>query len=190
MANLDRDPPRELGAAMECGDQTPVTRTEQAQSDQIREEEMGDLKEAAQQTLNIILDLGLDGVIRWVSPSWAEVVGTPSDAVQGKPVADILLDNTTAFADAVESLKKDDSRSQIIRFSVRMGPLSKLLPPSSGRSTATESLDGTQATAEALAEQDPTAEGDDEADVNTTLMLEGQGIMVTERTSGSASHVN
>lgn len=138
-----------------------------------------DLKEAAQQTLNIILDLGLNGIVRWVSPSWADVVGTPSESIQGKPIADILLDDNTVFADAVESLKKDDSRSQIIRFSVRMGPLSKLLLPSSDAK-----VDG-----DAQGPAEDAKEGAVEEGKEPTLALEGQGIMVYDRSSGGESHV-
>ena len=39
-------------------------------------EEREDLREAAEQTLNVIMDLSLDGNIRWVSPSWTDVIGT------------------------------------------------------------------------------------------------------------------
>src|SRR5271156_852682 len=92
-------------------------------------EEREDLREAAEQTLNVIMDLGLDGTIRWVSPSWTDVIGTTLESVQGKPIKDILIgDNREVFAEVVESMKKDDSRSQIIRFSVQLGPASKLAP--------------------------------------------------------------
>lgn len=37
--------------------------------------EKEDLKEAARDTLNIIIDLNLDGKVRWVSPSWKDIVG-------------------------------------------------------------------------------------------------------------------
>lgn len=138
-------------------------------------EEREDLKEAAEQTLNVILDLGLDGCVRWVSPSWKDVIGTSQDSVRGKPIADILLTNKTAFADAVESMKKDDSRSQIIRFSVEMGPESVLRAP-----PLDSPID---------------ADGDVEepgevCEPDNTLSLEAQGIMVYNRSSGGESHVS
>ena len=37
--------------------------------------EKADLKEATQQSTTVILDLNLDGKVRWVSPSWEDVVG-------------------------------------------------------------------------------------------------------------------
>jgi len=37
--------------------------------------EKEDLKEAARDTLNVIIDLNLDGRVRWVSPSWKDIVG-------------------------------------------------------------------------------------------------------------------
>ncbi len=137
--------------------------------------EREDLKQAAEQSLNVILDLGLDGAIRWVSPSWKDVVGTSAESVKGTPIADILLSNKEAFADAVESMKKDESRSQIVRFRVRMGPSSVL-------------------NQEPVSTEDDTGEGGSSAEGTTSqeeeiLNLEGQGIMVYDRSSGGESHV-
>ncbi|KAI9740396.1 MAG: rim15, signal transduction response regulator [Cirrosporium novae-zelandiae] len=140
-------------------------------SEDIREERE-DLKEAAEHTLNLILDLELDGTIRWVSPSWEDVIGTPAENVIGKNVAEIVQDNKTVFADAVESMKQDDSRSQIIHFSVRLGPQSVL------RSDPTEQAK--QVNEEEACEDEESEEGN--------VMLEGQGIMVYDRSSEGESH--
>jgi len=128
-------------------------------------EERDDLREAAEQTLNVIMDLNLDGTIRWVSPSWADVIGTDAQSVVGTSIADLIVsENTSVFADIVESMKKDDSRSQFIRFAVKLGPLSKLLP-----------LEDVQ---------------DPETTVEDTIVdLEAQGIMVYNGSSGGESHV-
>lgn len=134
-------------------------------------EEREDLREAAEQTLNVILDLSLEGNIRWVSPSWTDVIGTSIESVQGKPIKDLLLgDNKEVFSEVVESMKKDDSRSQIIRFTVQLGPASKLAPA--------EATEGVRESG-ASAEQEP-----------ATIDLEGQGIMVYDRSSGGESHVS
>ncbi len=138
-------------------------------------EERDDLKEAAEQTLNVILDLGLDGVVRWVSPSWKEVVGTSPQSVQGQPIAELLLTNKTAFADAVEYMKKDDSRSQIIRFSVRLGPDSVFRP------ARLETIPDNE---EVKVDSEGVCEPDD------VLGLEAQGIIVYNRSSGGESHVS
>jgi serine/threonine-protein kinase RIM15 len=37
--------------------------------------EKEDLKEAAEESYNVIMDLNLDGKVRWVSPSWDSVIG-------------------------------------------------------------------------------------------------------------------
>lgn len=37
--------------------------------------EKEDLKEAAEDTYNVIMDLDLDGKVRWVSDSWDYVIG-------------------------------------------------------------------------------------------------------------------
>ena len=137
--------------------------------------EREELKEAAEQSLNVVLELGLDGVIRWVSPSWKDVVGTPPDSLRGKPIADILLSRKEAFAEAVDSMRKDDSRSQFVRFRVRMGSSSILK------------------TSEAEMEPETEEEAEEKMDVveqEQVLNLEGQGIMVYDRSSGGESHVS
>ena len=136
--------------------------------------EREDLREAAEQTLNVIMDLNLDGVIRWVSPSWSDVIGTPPESVQGKSIADLLLgDSKDVFTEVVESMKKDDSRSQIIRFTVQLGPASKLAPLPN--TTVEETLDTSY---------------EQGVDVPPALDLEAQGIMVYDRSSGGESHVS
>jgi serine/threonine-protein kinase RIM15 len=137
-------------------------------------EEREDLREAAEQTLNVIMDLSLDGNIRWVSPSWADVIGTSPESVQGKPIGDLLLDdNKDMFTEVVESMKKDDSRSQILRFYVQLGPSSKLAPSFAAKPEE-ETLDAVHRESQ---------------DDTPTLDLEAQGIMVYDRSSGGESHV-
>ncbi len=136
--------------------------------------EREDLKAAAEQSLNVILDLGLDGTIRWVSPSWTDVVGTPVESVKNKPIVDILLSNRDGFANAVQSMKEDDSKSRVIRFQVRKGPFSVL---KQNVERDDEMMDGDKAK-------------DDVEDEEQVLNLEGQGIMVYDRSSDGESHVS
>lgn len=145
---------------------------ERTTSSDIREER-DDLKAAAEQSLNVILDLGLDGRIRWVSPSWKDVIGTPIASVKSTPIADILVSDKDSFANAVESMKKDDSRSQIVRFQVLMGPESVLRPSP----VASDEGDDAQPCPVEVAEDEQ------------VLNLEGQGIMVYDWASGGESHV-
>ena len=149
-------------------------RMERSISEDIREERE-DLKEAAEQTLNIILDLGLDGKIRYVSPSWKEVIGTAVEDVQGQPIEDLLLESKTTFTDAIDAMKRDDSRSHMVRFSIAMGPHSALRPVESSP------IEEKEATAADPPMSDVQMEG---------LELEGQGIMVYDRVSGGESHVS
>ena len=137
---------------------------ERSLSQDIREERE-ELREAAEQTLNTIVDLNLDGTIKWVSPSWTDVVGTQFETVNGLPISDLIVsDNKNVFTEVVESMKKDDSRSHRVRFTVQLGPLSKLLPI----------VD---------LEQDP------ENKPSHIVDLEAQGIMVYDSVSGGESHV-
>ncbi|KAI1098018.1 hypothetical protein F4804DRAFT_141422 [Jackrogersella minutella] len=130
-------------------------------------EEREELREAAEQTLNVIIDLNLDGSIRWVSPSWADVIGTQPNTIEGTPIANLIIsEDKAAFAEAIESMRADDSRSQYIRFTVFLGPLSKLYP------TPTEDCKEPE-----IKETGP-----------TTVELEAQGIMVYDRTTGGESH--
>ncbi|KAK3694110.1 hypothetical protein B0T22DRAFT_62120 [Podospora appendiculata] len=134
-------------------------------SEDIREERE-ELREAAEQTLNVILDLNLDGTIRWVSPSWVDVVGTQPDSVAGTAIADLVVgENKTIFTDTIQRMEKDDSRSQFIRFAAKLGPLSKLLP-----------LDSINDLDECTQPQ------------SAIVDLEAQGIMVYDGASGGESH--
>jgi serine/threonine-protein kinase RIM15 len=136
--------------------------------------EKEDLKEAAEHSQNVIVNLSLDGIIRFVTPSWQEVIGTSAESVIGQPVADIVVENKTAFQEAIAELQRDDSRSQVIRFSVAVGPLSTF-----GRKLRKETADdGGEPTPDAVIEEVP------------TLNLEAQGIMVYDRASGGESNVS
>jgi serine/threonine-protein kinase RIM15 len=149
---------------------------ERTVSQDIREERE-DLKEAAEHSLNVIMDLELDGNVRYVTESWKDVIGTlPSDVV-GKPVADVL-GNGAQFAETIESIKKDDSRSRIIRFAVPMGPLSVLRRK---RSRRAENED---------ADTVPPSPQSTQSEEEQMLNLEAQGIMVYDRTTGVESHVS
>ena len=139
--------------------------------------EREDLKTAAEQTLNVILDLGLDGVIRWVSPSWKDVVGTSPESVKGTSIADHLLSSKDGFANVLESMKKDDSKSRIIRFRLRMGPDSILRQPAQEKTDENQEEDKDNVEQEKVEEEEQ------------VINLEGQGIIVYDRSSGSDSHV-
>jgi serine/threonine-protein kinase RIM15 len=154
---------------------------ERSLSEDIREARE-DLKEAAEQTLNVIVDLYLDGRIKWVSPSWTAVIGTRVEDVEGKMIRDIILDNKTAFEDAIASMKQDDSRSRMVRFAVRTGPMSVFRQDSSIGSIVGDEETGD---VEAQMQQESTPESDE-----NILNLEGQGIMVFDRSSGDESHVS
>lgn len=139
-------------------------------------DEREDLKEAAEHSLNIIMDLDLEGKIRYVSPSWKDVVGSMPDEVVGKPVLDILYEGVDTLAETIETVRKYDSRSHIARFSVRLGPHS-ILHKRRSKPAAVESQD--------MDLLSPTLSGEDEEQL---LNLEAQGIMVYDRATGTESH--
>jgi serine/threonine-protein kinase RIM15 len=139
-------------------------------SEDIREQRE-DLREAATAP-SAVVDLSLEGVVRWISPSWQQVVGTEIHTVLGKPISDIIRSEShDVFEKALEAIRKDDARSQNIRFTVVMGPSCteyKKRLRRNGGDHAAESLD----------------------DEETLLELEGQGIMVYDRSTGNESHVS
>lgn len=131
-----------------------------------------DLKEAAEQTRNIILDLSLDGVIRWVSPSWTDVVGSDLAAVRGQKISRFISDDPTVFDTAIEALRSNDSKSHIVKFAVKVhtsSDMAPIIPLQDGQEPGPESLSL------------------DEAG-RATVELEGQGIMVYDRSSGGGTH--
>ena len=150
--------------------------------------EREDLKEAAEQSLNVILDLSLDGIIRWVSESWTEVVGTTPDSVKGKQIADLLLSNRDVFVNALESMRNDDSKSRIVRFRMAMGPLSELWDPSNGQKNKKQMDEKSEPGAATVVEVE-TELHEREQEHQQFVNLEGQGIIVYDRSTGQDSHV-
>lgn len=138
---------------------------ERSLSQDIRDERE-ELREAAESTLNAIVDLNLDGTVKWASPSWTDLVGTKIDSLAGVPMSDLVVsDNKNIFSDVVDSMKRDDSKSHRVRFAVQLGPLSKLRDLEVG--------------------DDPEAE-----EASQLANLEAQGIMVYDSVSGGESHVS
>ncbi|KAF2674161.1 hypothetical protein BT63DRAFT_3526 [Microthyrium microscopicum] len=165
--------PPAVAALRQQGPGVGMTRTamERTLSEDIREERE-DLKEAAEFTLTVVVDLSLDGIIRFVSPSWVEVVGTAPETVVGKPIADLLVSENDVFSKASEAVRKDDARSQNVRFSLMMGPLAAKRRKHAKKDALIDS---------AVDEMDSPI-GDLKID------LEGQGIMVYDRSTGEESH--
>lgn len=138
---------------------------ERSLSQDIREERE-ELREAAESTLNAIVDLNLDGTVKWASPSWTDLVGTKIDSLSGVPMSDLVVsDNKNIFSDVVDSMKRDDSKSHRVRFTVQLGPLSKL-----------RNLE--------------TGDGHEAEESSQLVDLEAQGIMVYDSVSGGESHVS
>ncbi|KAE8149188.1 hypothetical protein BDV25DRAFT_4960 [Aspergillus avenaceus] len=149
------------------------------------QEERAELKEAAEQTLNVIVDLDLDGRIKWVSPSWKQVVGTDPESVEGRMISELIVDNKNAFHDAVEAMKEDDSRSRFIRFALQMGTDSVLKyspepPPVVQETAETSDIEGV------ADREEPAAEAEEHN--HDILNMEAQGIMAYDRTSDGAGH--
>jgi serine/threonine-protein kinase RIM15 len=149
-------------------------RMERTVSEDIRQE-TDDLKEAAEHNPNVIMDLGLRGTIRFVSPSWKDVVGTLPEDVVGTPIAELLLENHSIFVDTIAAMKEDDSRSHMIRFRLRMGPHSRL-----GQSGSPDEEDNEETP------RPPESPSEDDR----ILDLEAQGIMIYDRATGEQSHVS
>ena len=164
--------------------------------------ERENLREAAEETLNVILDLGLDGHIKWVSPSWRQVIGTDPESVEGKVISEVLWSNKSCFQDAIKSMKEDDSKSRFIRFSVVMGPDSMLKSSIKESSSTIKDDDGqregksndpadegeTEEPTDAKDEEEE--EEEEEENDGDILEMEAQGIMIYDRSGDGEGHVS
>ena len=113
-------------------------------------------------------------------------MGSAPESVEGRMISDLLLGNKDVFRDAIETMKEDDSRSRFIRFSVQMGPDSVLKYAPESRSAEVKDEGEQKQTDEST--EPSQGEGEQESDHNV-LTMEGQGIMVYERTDDEAAHV-
>ena len=148
---------------------------ERTTSESIRAEGK-ELRQAAEQSLNIILDLTLDGHVRWLSPTWTEIVGTDVSEVLGLSIEDVLIEKKNVFLDALTLLREHGHSSRIVRFSVPMGPKSRWGPQ---RNTLISEQENGQS-------QDKQDKSTEEQGV---INLEAQGILVYDRSTGEESHV-
>jgi len=155
-------------------------------------EEREDLRKAAEQSLNAILELDLEGRARWVSPSWQQLTGVPSNEVMGRPITEILTDNPTVFADCVEAMRKDDSKSHFIRFftNIRNADPDSEESNSADDKTPVDAIPGEELSRKfEMAQQKSADEGRPEkSDNERKIELEAQGIMVYDRVTGEESH--
>ncbi|KAI4731882.1 hypothetical protein E4T49_00354 [Aureobasidium sp. EXF-10728] len=138
-------------------------------------EERDNLKRAAEQSLNAIMDLNLDGTIRWASPSWKDLSGVDPESIVGKTMSDIIVDHKNIFTDAIALMRNDDTKSRIIRFAVAYQSPIGASPEVTVESPHAELV----AFNTGLEDQDTREH---------LVNLEAQGIMVYERATGEESH--
>jgi len=169
-------------------DGAPRTQMERTISMDIRDERE-DLKRAAEESQNAILELDLQGKVRWVSPSWRDVTGAPASELIGKGVAEILVGDQDAFAHCVDAIRKDDSKSRIIRFTIKASSNSgneRTLSPK--EQMPVEAEPGSETTLETKGDVQPQDDQQPHEELEETIDLEAQGIMVYDRHSGEESH--
>jgi serine/threonine-protein kinase RIM15 len=142
-------------------------------------EETEDLRQAAEQSQreNVLVELTLDGIIKWVSSSWQDVIGyyytlaedtdnrsDPKDVV-GYNISKVLVDDQHVFSKAIDIILADDAHSLQVRFMVVMGDASK------------------------YDEQDEQGVFKLDDKLPEALEMEGQGILVRDDHSGNPTHV-
>lgn len=142
-------------------------------------EETEDLRQAAEQSQreNVLLELTLDSIIKWVSSSWQDVIGyttsrnsllisrsDPKDVV-GSPISKFLVGDEQVFNKATDIILADDAHSLRVRFNVAMGDASK------------------------YDEQDDQGVFKLDDKLPEALEMEGQGILVRDDHSGNPTHV-
>ncbi|KAK3713510.1 rim15, signal transduction response regulator [Vermiconidia calcicola] len=157
-------------------------------------EEREDLKRAAEESMNAILELGLDGKIKWASPSWQDLTGVVSDDILGKEITDVVLASENVFGECVEAMRKDDSKSRIVRFSVKAlaTPGNEDAGSSADEKTPVEGspgFPGLSAPAEKFGySEEQRQEATEPPKQEEMVALEAQGIMVYDRDTGEESH--
>jgi serine/threonine-protein kinase RIM15 len=171
---------------------------ERSSSQDIRVERE-ELREAAERTLNTIVDLNLDCTIKWTSPSWTDVVGTSPESVQGCPISDLIVsDNKTVFKDVIQSMRRDDSRSHRVKFAITLGPMSKLLTTEDNQPTRIADAGNDHDHRGRDGEKDEGGKACDLGDppapdsemAAAVIDIEAQGIVVYDSASGGESHVS
>nr|POF12968.1 serine/threonine-protein kinase ppk18 [Quercus suber] len=149
-------------------------------------EEREDLKRAAEQSLNAIIELDLQGSIRWASPSWVDITGDSAESIIHRPIADLLVENRTVFADTVQAIMKDDSKSRTIRFAVKGRSAGREDDKNSGDDkTPVEPKAGFEGIS-GFVDHDKDAQ--ESKQQHEKIDLEAQGIMVYDRETGEESH--
>lgn len=177
------------GAAQDGQDRGQMIRTI---SMDIREERE-DLKKAAEQSINAILELGLDSKVKWVSQTWQDFTGESAAVIIGKDVTDVIEGDENVFAECVEAMRKDDSKSRIVRFSVKLPAVRENEDAGSAdEKTPVESKPGFLSLPDPMQEPKQRAE-ERHDDTGLTeheelIDLEAQGIMVYDRETGEESH--
>src|ERR1700743_534431 len=121
--------------------------------------------------------LGMFGSFAWedIYVQLTDIPRTPCESIQGKPISSLLVENTDCFQRAIETMKRDDRKSYKIRFAVTMGSMSAFAQDPVEKAIAAET------------------EGfrpEEVDEVNNILDMEGQGILIFDRTDGEASHVS
>lgn len=142
-------------------------------------EETEDLRQAAEQSQreNVLVELTLDNVIKWVSSSWQDVIGyymlharrlivrsDPKEVV-GLDISKVLVGDQRVFSKATDIILADDAHSLRVRFNVAMGDV-----PNHDEHDEQGALK--------LDDKLPEA-----------LEMEGQGILVRDDNSGNPTHV-
>ncbi|BFZ63627.1 rim15, signal transduction response regulator [Saitoella coloradoensis] len=82
-----------------------------------------DLREAAEQaqSQNVVIELTLSGMLRWVSPTWQDVLGSDPSTVVGRPIRELLVGDRDAFTEGIGKLLEDGGHSHRIRFQMDVG---------------------------------------------------------------------
>ncbi|ORY82673.1 hypothetical protein BCR37DRAFT_392874 [Protomyces lactucae-debilis] len=128
-----------------------------------------DLNRAANETRSIIVELSLEGSVRWISPSWQDLIGTDPQSLYDRPISETLADeDKTCFSRATAQLIEDDSRSVRITFWLA-------LP------------------ADSVDHRIPRLESDDftislSAPLPEALEVDATGILIHDRSSGQPTH--
>ncbi|KAG5519964.1 hypothetical protein PMAC_000241 [Pneumocystis sp. 'macacae'] len=131
------------------------------------------------QRINILIELSLDGKLKWLSPSWKDIVGIDSKQALGRPISDFLVGDDNVFSRAINVLLEDDSHIFRIYFNV----VTNLSP-----------IDEIERDISFISNNEETASFKNKNEVSSrkkltgVLEMEGHGILIRDRFTSNAIH--
>lgn len=166
-------------------------------------EEKINLRLASKNSMTVVMELDMDGNVRYLSKSWESLVGSPVKRIVGRPVSDIIVGNNPedfkVFHNAMDQMVRDDLTYKI-KFMVRLyggrrrigdyilDNASNLSMTSPTGSVDNSSLDSEEEYKDASSSNfSEVSDGEDKRE-NDIMELEAQGILIHDGKTRLPTH--